>query len=151
MHQTFTITKTSRKALSHFLDTIPLEQLNKIPEGFNNNIIWNIAHIVVVQQMLAYKLSGLPMLLSDEMVAKYMRGTKPENDVTQTEIDEIQSLLFETINKTEDDYNNRIFQNFQEFTSLSGFTMSNIEDALSFNYYHEAVHTGMIMSIMKFV
>jgi hypothetical protein len=151
MHQTFTITKTSRKALSHFLDTIPLEQLNKIPEGFNNNIIWNIAHIVVVQQMLAYKLSGLPMLVSDEMVAKYMRGTKPENEVTQTEIDVIQSLLFETINKTENDYNDGIFQNFQEFTSLSGFTMSNIEDALSFNYYHEAVHTGMIMSIMKFV
>lgn len=44
MHQTFSITKTSRKALSHLLDIIPLEQLNKIPEGFNNNIIWNIAH-----------------------------------------------------------------------------------------------------------
>ena len=151
MHQTFAVTKNSRKALSHFLDVISLEQLNKIPVGFNNNIIWNIAHIVVVQQMLAYKLSGLPMLISDEMVAKYMRGTKPTQDVTQSEIDEIQTLLFETINKTEDDYNDGIFQNFQEFTSLSGFTMRNIEDALSFNYYHEAVHTGMIMSIMKFV
>ena len=85
------------------------------------------------------------------MVAKYMRGTKPTQDVTQSEIDEIQTLLFETINKTEDDYNDGIFQNFQEFTSLSGFTMRNIEDALAFNYYHEAVHTGMIMSIMKFV
>jgi hypothetical protein len=105
----------------------------------------------VVQQMLAYKLSGLPMLISDEMVAKYMRGTKPTQDVTQSEIELIQSVLFETINKTEDDYNDGIFQNFQEFTSLSGFTMSNIEDALAFNYYHEAVHTGMIMSIMKFV
>ena len=151
MHQTFAVTKNSRKALSHFLDVISLEQLNKIPVGFNNNIIWNIAHIVVVQQMLAYKLSGLPMLISDEMVAKYMRGTKPTQDVTQSEIDEIQTLLFETINKTEDDYNDGIFQNFQEFTSLSGFTLRNIEDALSFNYYHEAVHTGMIMSIMKFV
>ena len=151
MHQTFTITKTSRKALSHFLNTIPIAQLNKIPEGFNNNIIWNIAHIVVVQQMLAYKLSGLPMLISDDMVTKYMRGTKPENDLTQSEIDEIQSLLFETINKTEVDYNDGIFQNFQEFTSLSGFTMRNIEDALAFNYFHEAVHTGMIMSILKFV
>ena len=151
MHQTFAVTKNSRKALSHFLDVISLEQLNKIPVGFNNNIIWNITHIVVVQQMLAYKLSGLPMLISDEMVAKYMRGTKPTQDVTQSEIDEIQTLLFETINKTEDDYNDGIFQNFQEFTSLSGFTMRNIEDALSFNYYHEAVHTGMIMSIMKFV
>jgi hypothetical protein len=105
----------------------------------------------VVQQMLSYKLSGLPMLVSDEMVAKYTRGTKPLNDVTQSEIELIQSVLFETINKTEEDYNNGIFQNFQEFTSLSGFTMRNIEDALAFNYYHEAVHTGMIMSIMKFV
>ena len=151
MHQTFTITKTSRKALSHFLNTIPIAQLNKIPEGFNNNIIWNIAHIVVVQQMLAYKLSGLPMLISDEMVAKYKRGTKPETEASQSEIVEIQSLLFETINKTEVDYKAELFQNFQEFTSLSGFTMRNIEDALSFNYYHEAVHTGMIMSILKFV
>jgi hypothetical protein len=151
MHQAFSITKTSRKALSHFLNTIPLDKLNKIPEGFNNNIVWNIAHIVVVQQMLAYKLSGLPMLISDEMVAKYMRGSKPVNDVTQSEIDEIQSLLFQTINKTEVDFNDGIFQNFQEFTSLSGFTMRNIEDALAFNYYHEAVHTGMIMSIMKFM
>jgi formate dehydrogenase maturation protein FdhE len=151
MHQTFAITKNSRKSLSHFLNTTSLEKLNKIPEGFNNNIIWNIAHIVVVQQMLVYKLSGLPMLVSDEMVAKYMRGTKPLNDVTQSEIELIQSVLFETINKTEEDYNIGIFQNFQEFTSLSGFTMRNIEDALAFNYYHEAVHTGMIMSIMKFV
>jgi hypothetical protein len=100
MHQTFAITKNSRKSLSHFLDIISLEQLNKIPNGFNNNIVWNIAHIVVVQQMLAYKLSGFPMLISDEMVAKYMRGTKPTEDVTQSEIELIQSLLFETINKT---------------------------------------------------
>ena len=151
MHQTFAITKNSRKALSHFLDIISSEQLNKIPEGFNNNIIWNIAHIIVVQQMLSYKLSGLPMLVSDEMVAKYMRGTKPAIDVTQSEIDEIQLLLFETINKTEVDFNDGIFKNYQEFSSLSGFRMRNIEDALAFNYYHEAVHTGMIMSIMKFV
>ena len=151
MHKTFTITKTSRKALSHFLDIISLQQLNKIPDGFNNNIIWNIAHIVVVQQMLAYKLSGLPMLISDEMVAKYMRGTKPAKDVSQSEIDQIQLLLFETINKTEVDFNDGIFKNYQEFSSLSGFRMRNIEDALAFNYYHEAIHTGMIMSIMKFV
>jgi len=151
MLQTFSITQTSRNALYHFLDSISLENLNKIPEGFNNNIIWNIAHVVVVQQMLAYKLSGLPMLISDEMVAKYMRGTKPAQDVTQSEIDEIKFLLFETINKTKVDYNNGIFKNFQEFTSLSGFTMKNIEDALSFNYYHEAVHTGVIKSLIKFL
>lgn len=91
------------------------------------------------------------MLISDEMVGKYIRGTIPKQDVIPTEIDEIQSLLFKTINKTEDDYNARIFINYQEYISLSGFTMRNIDEALAFNYYHEAVHTGMIMSIMKLV
>jgi hypothetical protein len=43
-------------------------------EGYSNNLIWNIAHIIVVQQMLVYKLSGLPMMISDEMVDKYKRN-----------------------------------------------------------------------------
>jgi hypothetical protein len=49
-----------------------LEQLNKIPEGYNN-LIWNIAHIVVVQQMLVYKYLDT-MMISDEMVDKYKRN-----------------------------------------------------------------------------
>jgi formate dehydrogenase maturation protein FdhE len=151
MHQTFDITRTSRKMLSQYLENYTLEQLNKVPAGFSNNLIWNIGHIVVVQQMLVYKLSGLPMMVSDEMVEKYKKGTKPEGDATQAEVDEIQSLLFETINRTKADFNSKVFKTYQEFTSMSGFTIKNAEDALSFNYYHEAMHMGMMMSIKKFV
>ena len=151
MHQVFEITRTSRKVLSQFLENHTLEQLNKVPAGFNNNLIWNIGHIVVVQQMLVYNLSGLPMMVSDEMVAKYKRGTKPDSDVSQAEVDEIQSLLFETINQTKADFNTKIFKNYTEFTTMSGYTMRNAEDAMAFNYYHEATHTGMMMSIRKFL
>jgi len=151
MHQTFDITRISRKVLAQFLQNYTLEQLNKVPEGFNNNLIWNIGHILVVQQMLVYNLSGLPMMVSAEMVSNYKKGTKPEADVSQDEVDEIQSLLFETINQTKMDYNNKIFKNFNEFTTMTGFTIKNVEDALSFNYYHEAVHTGIMMSIRKFI
>jgi formate dehydrogenase maturation protein FdhE len=151
MHQTFEITRTSRKVLSQFLENHTLEQLNKIPEGFNNNLIWNIGHIVVVQQMLVYHLSGLPMMVSEEMIAKYRKGTKPESDVSQQEVDAIQSLLFETINQTKADFNAKIFKNYEEFTSMSGFTMKNAEDAMAFNYFHEAMHIGMMMSIRKFL
>lgn len=151
MHQTFEITRTSRKVLSQFLDNYTLEQLNKIPEGISNNLIWNIAHIIVVQQMLVYQLSGLPMMVSEDMVNKYKKGTRPESDVTQQEVDEIRSLLFETINRTKADFNSNIFKNYHEFTSMSGFTMRNVEDALAFNYYHEGVHTGIMMNIRKFI
>lgn len=151
MYQVFEITRTSRKVLSQFLENHTLEQLNEVPSGFNNNLIWNIAHIIVIQQMLVYNLSGLPMMVSDEMVSKYKRGTKPETDVTQEEVDIIQSLLFETINQTKADFNAKIFRNFNEFTTMSGYTMRSAEDAVAFNYYHEATHIGMMMSIRKFL
>jgi len=151
MHQVFDITRLSRKIVAEYLQNYSLEQLNKVPEGFNNNLIWNIGHIVVVQQMLVYNLSGLPMMVSQEMVEKYKRGSKPENLVSQAEVDEIRSLLFETINQTKADFNSKIFKTYTEFTTLSGFTMRNVEDALAFNYYHEAMHIGMMMSIRKFI
>jgi hypothetical protein len=151
MHQVFEITRLSRKIVAEYLEHYTLEQLNKIPEGFHNNLIWNIGHIIVVQQMLVYNLSGLPMKVSQEMVEKYKKGSKPEGNVSLTEMDEIRSLLFETINQTKVDFNSKIFKTYTEFTTLSGFTIRNVEDALAFNYYHEAIHIGMMMSIRKFI
>ena len=151
MQRTFDVSRTSRNVLSKFLDSYTLEQLNKVPHGFNNNMIWNIGHIIVVQQMLIYNLSNLPMMVSPEMVDTYKRGTKPEHDATQEEIDAIRSLLFETINQTKADLNSKVFKNYNEYQTMSGFTIKNAEDAMAFNYYHEAVHTGIIMSIRKFI
>ena len=151
MDATFEITRFSRNTIAKFLDNYTLDQLNKVPQGFNNNLIWNIAHIVVVQQMLVYNLSGLPMMVDTEMVTKYKRGTKPEADVTQEEVDFIKLLLFTTIEKTEADFRAGLFQNFTEFTTMTGFTMKNASDAIAFNYYHESMHTGMMMSIRKLI
>jgi formate dehydrogenase maturation protein FdhE len=151
MEQTFDITRTSRKVLSQFLEGYTLQQLNAIPEGYANNLIWNIGHIVVVQQMLVYKLSGLPMMISDEMVEKYKKGTKPELDATQADVDEIKSLLFETINQTKADFNSEIFKNFAEYTTSPGFVLKDAKDAMAFNYFHEGLHIGIMMSIRKFI
>jgi len=153
MQTAFEINRTSRNVLLSFLDKYSLEQLNKIPEGFSNNLIWNIGHIVVVQQMLVCKLSGLPMMVSDEMVEKYRKGTKPEEDVSAAEVAQIRDLLFKTIEQTQADYQAGKFNGttFNGFTSMSGFTMNSVEDAISFNNYHEATHTGIMMGIRKFI
>lgn len=151
MGDTFAITRTSRKILAKFIEDYTPEQLNKVPQGFNNNLIWNIAHIVVVQQMLVYNLSGLPMMVSREMVDAYKRGSRPGRDLAPGEIDEIKMLLTTTIDQTEKDFAAGIFKNYNEFTTMTGFNLKNAEEAMAFNYYHEAVHTGMMMSIRKFL
>lgn len=151
MEYTFKINHLSRNVLLKFLENHTLEQLNKVPEGFSNNLIWNIGHIVVVQQMLVYKLSGLPMIVSDEMVAKYMRGTKPESPVSQEEVEEIKTLLFSTLEKAEKDFENDIFKTYTEFTTSTGYTVTSAKEAMEFNNYHEGMHTGIMMQIKKFI
>lgn len=151
MEQTFEITRISRKIVLQFLENYSLEQLNKIPEGFKNNLIWNIAHVVVTQQLLVYKFSGLPMMVSDELVQQYIKGSKPEHIVTQIEVDEIKSLLAKTIDQTKEDYDNKMFKYYQEYPTSTGFVIKNVEDAMVFNNFHEGLHIGIMMSLRKFI
>jgi hypothetical protein len=151
MNSIFDITRTSRKIASQILQTYTLDQLNKIPEGFNNNIIWNIGHIIVVQQMLTYNLSGLPMMISNAMVEKYKKGTKPEHIVLQSELEEMQTLLLETIDKTEADFSAKTFRDFHDYPTSTGFILKSADEAMAFNYFHEGLHIGIMMSIRKFI
>jgi hypothetical protein len=151
MQDTFEINRTSRKMLSSYFENYSLEQLNKIPEGFSNNLIWNIGHVVVTQQLLVYKLSGLPMMVSDEMVEKYRKGTKPKQDATQTEVDEIKALFFKSVDQVESDYTNGLFVNYQEYPTSTGYILKSAKGAIEFNNFHEGLHIGIMMSIRKFV
>lgn len=151
MGDTIAFTRISRSILGKFLDEYTLKQLNYIPHGFNNNLIWNIAHVVVVQQMLVYNLSSLPMMVSQQMIDRYKPGTKPEHDVTQQEVDEIRALLKTTIDQTEKDFALDLFQQYKDYKTATGFHLQSAYDAMAFNGYHEGMHRGMMMAIKKFV
>ena len=151
MQSAFEVQKTSRNIILKFLENYSLEQLNKIPEGYSNNIIWNIGHIIATQQSLVYKLSGLSTMISEEFMNKYRKGTKPEGNVSQGEVEEIKILLQSTFLQTVEDFANNIFTNYTEYTTSMGFTLHNLEEAINFNNYHEGIHAGIIMSIRKFV
>lgn len=151
MKSTFNVTRVSRQVYDRFFDNYTTEQLNKVPEGFSNNLIWNIGHIVVSQQMLVYLASGNTPNVSMEMIDRYKRGTRPERDASAEEIAEIRSLLFTLVDKSEEDYNAGLFTKYAERKTDLGFTLTSIEDAIEFNNYHEATHLGMMMSLRKFL
>jgi len=138
-----------RKGFYHILKTTPREELLKIPNGFNNNIWWNIAHVAVTQQRLVYGLSGLQFNMPQEFMSKFMKGTIPDGTATDEEIEQVKKLLFTTIEKTIEDFENGHFQSFKEYPTSAGVTLKNIEDAIAFNFFHEGLHYGSILALRR--
>ena len=151
MEKSFEIMLQHRKTLYHYLKELPLEVLNTIPAGFRNNIVWNIGHTIVTQQMLVYRLSGLSAMVSDEMINHYRKGTVPEGAATDDEVETLKELLFTTVEKTTADYQLGVFQEFNTYTTLTKVTLNSVDDAILFNNFHEGLHLGTILALQKVI
>lgn len=149
METAFDITLQNRKILYKFLKETSREQLLQIPVGYRNNIWWNIAHVVVTQQLLVYKLSGQEMRVDNALVEKFKKGTVPDGTATDVEINEIAGLLLDTVKWVEEDYRNGLFNEYNEYTTSVNIVLRNAEDAILFNAYHEGIHLGAILALQK--
>lgn len=151
MKKQFEIFKIYRKSLVQEIDDLSLEQLQKIPEGFKNNIFWNVAHTLVSQQILHYKMSGLNPLITNDWIENYQNGTFPRFVITEDEIDYLKSKLIITAEQLEQDFNEKRFESYTEFETKMGIVISSVEDAINFNNTHEALHYGIVSSMKKLV
>ncbi|MFC2109586.1 DinB family protein [Bacteroidota bacterium] len=151
MKHQFTHLSKGRALMLKLISGLTIEQLNKTPEGFNNNIAWNIAHLVVTQQLLCYRLSGLPCTVSDEMIDTYKKGTAPNKEVTTEEFEEIKALFVSLPVQFEKDYNAGLFKEYSDYTTSVDVTLTDIESATSFNSFHEGIHLGVLLALRKLV
>lgn len=151
MKHQFEVLKQSRNFILNTISNCNNKQLNHIPTGFKNNIIWNLGHLAVTQQLLCYKLSGLPCLISEELIEKFQKGSKPTHPITETEVLEIKKLLLELPQELEIDYNNNVFKQYTMYTTSVNITLNNIEEALTFTLFHEGIHLGVILQLLKLV
>lgn len=149
MENLFTIIKQNRKILHRYLNTTAEAELYKIPKGFNNNIWWNIAHVVVTEQKLIYGLSGLSLNIDQALVENYQKGTFPKANPTDNDLSSISELLVSLPEKTELDYNAGIFNSFKPYMTSPKVPLNNVEDAIAFNTFHEGIHLGAIFALEK--
>ncbi|TNF67782.1 MAG: DinB family protein [Bacteroidetes bacterium] len=138
-----------RKHLARILTETSPEHLQRIPDGFNNNIWWNAAHTLVVQQLLCYRLSGLPMHIDNDLAAAYSKGTFPGTLPEARIREKICDLLTSTVGQLRRDFEEGIFKEYTSYTTSAGVTLENIEDAILFNLYHEGLHMGTILALLK--
>ncbi len=151
MKTQFELLIKSRELVLQVIDDLTIEQLQTIPKGFKNNIAWNVAHLVVTQQLLHYKLSGVNCLIPDDLIADFRKGTFPTRNFTNEEFDEIKDLLSALPETLIEDYEADIFQDYEEYQTSTGFVLDSLETAIAFNNYHEGLHLGIIRSIKKLV
>lgn len=147
----FDVLRKSRELILKELEGLTLDQIHEIPKGFKNNIAWNVAHVVVTQQVLHYKMSGLDCLCPDDLIDDYKKGTSPTKTFTEEELEEVKELLMGLPDTLEEDFEAGIFENYNEYPSSTGFVLSSIETAMSFNNFHEGIHYGIIRAIKKLV
>ncbi|MFC4220840.1 DinB family protein [Flagellimonas marina] len=151
MEKIFDILYKNRKILQDILQHTPKEELYKIPEGFNNNIWWNIAHVVVTPQLLVYGLSGLEYTIEEELINTYRKGTFPNGEPSAQEVEKVSTYLFSTVKHIQLDYEKgRLHvKNYKELTTSVNVTLTSAEDAIVFSAYHEGIHLGAVRGLQK--
>jgi hypothetical protein len=143
----------ARKTFIQLIDELSIEQLNEIPEGFNNNIIWNFGHIVVTTPLLCYVRTGIWKDSSTvNYVSSYGKGTKPTYFVTKEEVEELKKLAISSIESIEADYNEGKLSQITPFeTSTYGAVLNNIEDVLITIGGHDNIHLGYAMAQKRII
>ncbi|RBQ03394.1 DinB family protein [Pedobacter miscanthi] len=153
MNEVFDFIINSRKAFIRLIDGLTIEELNKIPDGYNNNIIWNFGHIVVSTQTLCYVRTGI---LADATAVKfndfYKKDTKPTYTVSEAEVAELKATALASIEKIKEAYKAGIFANITPYTTATyGVQLNSIEEVLITTVGHDNVHYGYANALKKYV
>ena len=139
----------SRKLFRQLIEGLTIEEINKVPEGFNNNIIWNFGHVIVSQQILCYKLAALPLKIDPSYLLKYSKGTMPETFFDEAELEFLKTQSVLLIEHLIEDMNANLFNNYTPYTTSFNVSLTSVDDAVKFLTMHEGLHLGYAMAIKR--
>lgn len=143
--------RQTRAYLLEQIRGLSTEQLNIIPSGFNNNIIWNLGHMIAAQQGICYARPGIPLVVEDAFFQAYKPGSRPAQFAGPEEVELIKELLFSTLDQLETDLRQDLFVAYTPWTTRHGITLKRIEEVVNFLLYHEGLHAGVITAMKRIV
>lgn len=128
------------------MEGVSEEQADQIPDGFRNNIRWNLAHIYVTQNILLSDYGGKNIETSARDLEMFAPGTKPADwEREAPTLEEIKQQLTEQTDKLKEVLSGQMDDEAKEaFMSLP-----TVGEILNFTLHHEGVHAGIIKAIKK--
>ena len=147
---TFDVINSIRKKCIDLLSNISLEDANKIPEGFNNNIAWNFGHLVVSGYSLVFKATQADPNFQIPLVDKFRKGTKPEGFVTQDEINELIELSNNFTLAVKEAWDAGRFNNITSYTTETlGVPITTIEEMITTVAIHDSIHSQVMRDFKR--
>ncbi|MEF3306075.1 DinB family protein [Paenibacillus sp. GYB003] len=144
----FRLLDMSRSRTLQIAADVTESQADVVPEGFNNNIRWNLGHIVTVQERFAFRLIGEPMDLPEELMSLFVGGTKPADWQTPAPgLAELRTLLEEQPERIR----KRIEGRLDEKLKVPFKELDRLADVLAFGVGHEGLHAGYIQALKRVV
>lgn len=151
MEKIFEASLFTRESFLKIMEKHSYRELVKIPDNFRNSIFWNIAHVLVTQQLLCYRLSGLDIQIDEGFVKRYGKGSLATEEVEMADIEYVKSNLLSAMKQTQEDYNKKSFGTYKPYLTSTGIELKSIDDAVNFSGFHDGIHLGIVLSIMKLV
>ncbi|WP_242877474.1 DinB family protein [Desulfosporosinus sp. BG] len=127
-------------------------QVDSVPEGFSNNIRWNLGHVYLVQERFAFGFTQEPIQMPDGFTDLFGKDTKPsEWKIQPPTLSELIKLLDDQTNRIKEKLLNRLDEAVvNPLTMPSGLTLKTIGEFLTFSMYHEGMHVQTIKMLKKF-
>ncbi|MCP9237814.1 DinB family protein [Lewinella sp. JB7] len=146
---TFVLHQQTRQNILALLDAHTTEQLNRIPEGFNNNLVWNAGHVIATQELLVFALGGHRTPSGRDFIDRYRKGSRPEGPADTEELAYIRAELLEGNRRLKEAVGDLDWSEYQAYPTSYGVTLSTVAEAIEFNNMHEAMHLGTMLALRK--
>lgn len=139
----------TRNLILNITEGMSEEKIFQIPNGFNNNIYWNMGHVSATMALLTYKLSGLAVPFDEQFILSFGKGSSPASWADRSKIptiSELKQILKELPIQVQNDALEDQFADFKPYQTSAGLSLQNIDDALHFVHFHDGLHIGYILA-----
>ena len=138
--------RTTRWHMAREIEDLNPEQMLAIPPGREDNIIWNVGHLLCSLSRLTYAFSGFPLPIPEDYLGLYGKGTSAKEWDEIPDVGQCLELFNEMPGRIETDYRAGRFQEYQSLT-IGPNDINSVEEAVAFHCFHEGLHIGMVITL----